>query len=232
MENTVQIVGGSDLGGFAGSSVWFAHPVAAESAAVGAEVKAVAQGLTVRYITGPFSVQYDYAANKNGTNDLALATNTNATGNKIGLAYVYAPGSKVYFANAVFAREYTLATTNDDALAVSGAGALTGGYRKQSSNQIGVQHRMGAMELHAQYVTQGNVKGFGGQSLADSGSKAYAVAARYELSKRTALTASYNIITNGAANNMNISGGGQSSVAATIAGSDLKVMRASIQHQF
>ena len=232
-ENTVKLFAGSNLGGFAGSEIWFSHPNAAEQTpSNGTDAKAEAQGFTARYITGPFSVQYDYAVNKNSFNDLAVAGNTNTTGNKIGLAYVYAPGSKVYFANSVFTREYTLAATNATALSVSAAGALVGGYRKQGNNQIGVQHRMGDLELHAQYVTQGNVKGYGGQNLADSGSKAYALGVRYELSKRTALTGSYNVITNGAANNINISGGGQSAVAALTAGADLKVLRASIQHVF
>ena len=231
LENTVQVVAGAALGGFAGSSIWFAHPNAAERTGVGADAKATAQGVTVRYVTGPFGVQYDYGVNKNSANDVTLATNVNNKGAKLGLSYVYAPGSKVYFANTVFNREYTVAATNQTALSVTAAGALAGGQREQSSNQIGVQHRMGALELHAQYVTQGNVKGFAA-TLADSGSKAYALGARYELSKRTALTGSYNVITNGAANNMNIAGGGQSSVAALTAGSDLKVVRASIQHQF
>jgi len=231
MENTVQVIAGSATGGFAGSSIWFAHPNAAEKTGVGADAKAAAQGFTLRYITGPFAAQYDYGVNKNTFNDLTSTSNVDNKGAKLGLAYTYAPGSKAYFVNTAFSRDYSVEATNATALSVTAAGALAGGKRKQSSNQIGVQHRMGALELHAQYVTQGNVKGYSAE-LADSGSKAYALGARYELSKRTAITGSYNIINNGKANNMNISGGGQSSVGSLTAGSDLKVMRASIQHQF
>jgi len=232
-DNTLKLFAGSDLGGFAGSEVWIAHPVPAESTAAGADVKAAAQGATVRYVMGPFAVQYDYAVSKNTANSLTDATNATNTGAKLGLAYTYAPGSKVYVNNTVLSREYSLAASNNAALSVSAAGVLgTTGQREQSSNQVGVQHRMGQLELHGQYVKQGNVKGYSNVTLADSGAKAYTVAARYELSNRTALTTSYNVLTNGAANNINMSGGGQSSVSALIAGTDLKVLRASIQHQF
>jgi predicted porin len=231
LENTVQVVAGSDLGGFAGSSVWFAHPVPAENALLGQDVKAVAQGFTARYITGPFGVQYDYAKNKNTVNGLTVADDTK-TGSKLGLSYIYAPGSKVYFANSTFSIAYTDAATNAVLTPTTLGTGVMAGYRKQSNNQFGVQHRMGNLELHAQYVIQAKVKNVAGTSIADTGAKAYALGARYELSKRTALTASYNVIDNEAANNINISGGGQSSVAALGKGANLKVARASIQHLF
>ena len=232
MENTVQLIAGTAAGGFAGSSIWFAHPMAAESTAANTDVKAAAQGVTLRYVTGPFAASYDYGVNKNNANVLTSASNFTATGNKLGLAYTYAPGSKVYFINTALSREYSLAATNNTALSViAGTGALDGGQRKQSSNAIGVQHRMGNIELHGHYVMQGDVKGHAA-TLADSGATAYALGARYELSKRTALTTSYNIIKNDKNNSINISGGGQSSVASLAAGADLKIMRVSIQHNF
>jgi predicted porin len=91
---------------------------------------------------------------------------------------------------------------------------------------------MGKLELHGQYVMQADVKDYSGASVADTGSKAYALGARYELSNRTALTSSYNVINNDAKNNINISGGGQSSVASIGLGATVKVARVSIQHQF
>ncbi|MEI7785685.1 MAG: porin, partial [Betaproteobacteria bacterium] len=247
LENTVQVVAGSDLGGFAGSAVWFAKPVAAETALPLAtntgntlgEVKAAAQGFTLRYITGPFGVQYDYAQVKNAGNGITTASSFDATntGSKLGLSYSYAPGSKVYFANAVFSTSFTDAAVNNVAPVSIVGTAATGnynvGYRKQASNQFGVQHVVGGgLELHAQYVIQGKVKNFAGADVAATGSKAYAVGARYELSKRTALTASYNVIDNEAKNNINLSGGGQSSTPNIGLGATLKVVRASIQHLF
>jgi len=275
------------MGGFAGSSVWYAKPVTGEagapaatgtsSSAIGCtstaaqvaitpvacvpllttttttnlgntagDQKAVAQGITLRYITGPFAAQFDYGINKNTNNGVtsigsaASSTpvfDTTITGQKLGLAYTYAPGSKVYFANAVFSTKYTEDQFNNVApwMAVGGPGlrdTANRGYRKQASNQVGVQHRMGNIELHGQYVIQGKVKDWQGVSVADTGSKAYALGARYELSKRTALTGSYNVIDNEARNNVNIAGGGQSSVAAIGLGATLKVARVSVQHQF
>ena len=289
LENTIQLIAGSNLGGFAGSSIWYAKPVTGENGApaptgtsatafscgatstaavapatgtcvvtsttttttnlgnTAGDQKAVAQGLTLRYITGPFAAQFDYGISKNTNNGVtsigSAATSTpvfdtTVTGQKLGLAYTYAPGSKVYFANAVFSTKYTEAAYNNVApwMAVGGPGlrdTANRGYRKQASNQVGVQHAVGGgLELHAQYVIQGKVKDYAGASVADTGSKAYALGARYELSKRTALTGSYNVIDNEAKNNVNISGGGQSSVAAIGLGATLKVARVSVQHQF
>jgi predicted porin len=252
LENTVQIVGGSNLGGFAGSSIWFAHPNNAERTAAGKDVKQTAQGFTLRYVTGPFAAQVDMGQNKNTNNGVDTAATyavTGAAGNtvttklggatynrtdkatKIGLAYTYAPGSKVYFVNTNVSHAFTDATANAATPTTLGSTTLEG-YRKQASNQIGVQHRLGAIELHGQYAKVGNIKNAAGATVADTGATAYAVGVRYELSKRTAITSSYNIIDNAAKNNLNISGGGQSSTATIGAGANLKVLRASIQHQF
>jgi len=246
-DNTVQFVAGSGLGGFAGSAVWISHPVAAETAlplstntgnTLG-EIKAKAQGVTLRYVTGPLSVQFDNGINKNSLNGIttgASALDATVTGNKLGVAYVYAAGSKVYFANAAFSTKFNDATYNNVApvsiVGTAASGNYTTGYRKQTSNQFGIQHRMGKLELHGQYVMQADVKDYSGASVADTGSKAYALGARYELSNRTALTSSYNVINNDAKNNINISGGGQSSVASIGLGATVKVARVSIQHQF
>lgn len=232
MENTVQVVGGSALGQFAGSSVWIAHPNVAEQTAAGKDVYSKAQGFTLRYVNGPISAQFDHATAKNSANDPTAAADVTNAGNKLGLAYSYAAGSKVYFSNASFSTTFNLAASNNQAPTTLGSTTYAG-YRKQASNSFGIQHAMGGgLELHGQYVKQGSAKDYLGANVADSGSTAYAVAARYELSKRTALTTSYNVIKNDKANNINISGGGQSSAAIIAAGSDLRVVRVSMQHQF
>jgi len=287
LENTIQLVAGSELGGFAGSSVWVAKPVAGE---IGAPVpatiatsalactstaaqiaitpaacvplvstttttnagnidgvqKAAAQGFTLRYVTGPFAAQYDYGINKNTNNGVTTSASAGTLvptldstikGAKLGVAYTYAPGSKVYVANATFQTSFTETAMNDQAPVIIVGGPASRadyarGFRKQTSNQVGVQHRMGNLELHGQYVIQADAKNYLGAAVANTGSKAYALGARYELSKRTALTGSYNVIENESANNINISGGGQSSVAAIGLGATLKVSRVSIQHLF
>lgn len=218
------------------------------------DILAKAQGVTLKFNQGPWAAQYDYAQNKNqlngvqtaagastnqwtgvGTLATAPAADSTLTGAKLGLAYSYANGSKVYFINSTFKQAY--ATLDQAVYAIIPAAAnsaplaIVGGARKQSNNLIGVQHRIGAWELHATYVKQGDLK-IADQTLSNSGSTAYTLGARYELSKRTALTVATTQIKNDAYNNINNSGGGQSSVAAIGYGAKLTQFGASVQHNF
>jgi predicted porin len=221
------------------------------------DVLAKAQGITLKFNQGPWAAQYDYAQNKNQLNGVQTAAGTNSnqwtsgpatlttspnadstlTGAKLGLAYSYADGSKVYFINSTFKQEYaTLSSVSSiyaiiPAAANSAPLAIVGGDRKQSNNLIGIQHRIGAWELHAAYVKQGDLE-LAGETLNNSGSKAYTLGARYELSKRTALTVATTQIKNDTKNNINNSGGGQSSVAAIGYGAKLTQFGASVQHNF
>jgi len=210
LENTIQLFAGSELGGFAGSSVWVAKPVAGEIGAplpatiattaiacaatstvptctaasttttttnagnIEGTQKAAAQGFTLRYVTGPFAAQYDYGINKNTNNGVTTSANAGTLvptldstikGAKLGVAYTYAPGSKVYVANATFQTSFTETAMNDQApvLIVGGPASRADyarGFRKQTSNQVGVQHRMGNLELHGQYVMQADAKNY------------------------------------------------------------------------
>lgn len=232
----------------------------------GGSPQAKASGITLKLNQGPWAAQYDWAKNSNLTNGVVPAapaqtgtfdgdmktassaspgSNSSTTGQKLGLAFSYAEGSKVYFINAQFKQVfdgaladsgYVLAqsissTAPATALNTAVPVGILGINRKQSSNQIGVQHRLGAWELHAVYVKQGDAT-IGGEKLGDSGSKAYTLGARYDLSKRTAVTVATSQIKNGAFNNINNSNGGQSSVAAIGYGAKLTQMGASIQHNF
>jgi predicted porin len=239
-DNTVQLIGGAALGAFAGSSVWISRPGVYEQTAVNVTPKAAAQGITLAYNQGPFAARLDYGQNKDTNNGLVQASpsstaghNATHTGTKLGLAYTYAPGSKVYFINAKFKSAFSVDAVNTQAPTTLG-NTLVGG-REQASNSIGVQHLMGVWELHGQVVKQGDVKRASGATLADSGSSAYSLGARYNLSKRTAITASYNVINNEALNNITASGAGMSQAGAgagLAAGSDTKITRVSIQHAF
>lgn len=185
-----------------------------------------------------------YAAAPTADNDLI--------GQKFGAAFKYAEGSKLYFINTQLQQKFAASAYQgvDGVIIISQAAGSTptalntttpvtifGGNRKQSSNLLGVQHRIGAWELHAAYAKQGNVK-IGGETVEDTGSKAYTLGARYELSKRTALTVATTQIKNDRANNINNSGGGQSSVAYSATdgsigyGAKLTQMGASIMHNF
>jgi predicted porin len=188
-----------------------------------------------------YSASFDANGIKSGFPKLGAPTlNSNITGRKLGLAWKYAPGSKAVFYTGTFSTEFTTASYNNTAplVVVSNSGTATStvystGYRKQSFNALMVQHALaGGYTVVGQYVTQGNAKDYAGADVADSGSKAYMVGIRKDLSKRTSISASYNIIDNEAKNNMQNTGGGQSSSNTIGFGSKVTIFGAGIQHNF
>jgi predicted porin len=259
-DNTFNVVLNKDLVGtmFAGSSVWYSIGSNAEQTAKNLDAKAKAMGFTLKASEGPFAAQYDYGQNKNTNNGadtaaayVATAITGNAvttalgaptldstiTGGKLGLAYFYAPTSKVAFINVQLKQEFTTAAENAkdpvSIVATATNAAYNTGFRKQASNSFLVQHDLGGGNIViGQYVKQGNVKNVSGASVADTGSTAYSIAYRKDLSKRTSLSASYNVINNDAKNNMMSNGGGQASVAYVPMGATVKVVGLGIQHNF
>ncbi len=229
------------------------------------KAQAKANGLTLKFNQGPWAAQYDYgkfAKQLNGVGSAANQTfsaaevaageltaasqaaaattkalDSTILAKKLGLAYTYAEGSKVYFINSRFEQQFRDDVVANNVLAITPAAAsntlvsYVGGNRKQSSNLLGVQHRLGAWELHAVYAKQGDAT-IAGEKLEESGSKAYTLGARYELSKRTALTVAATQIKNDKNNNINVSGGGQSSTAAIGYGAKLNQMGVSLMHNF
>ena len=186
-------------------------------------------------LTSPAAINVYRLASSGAGSAVPVLDNT-LTGQKLGLAYTYAQGSKAYYIRSTFKQTYLGSDGATPFFAMSatyngGVLSATGGNRKQSSNLIGVQHRMGNWELHAAYAKQGNLT-LADATLDESGSTAYTLGARYELTKRTALTVAMTEIKNGKNNNINNSGGGQGSTAAIGYGSKLSQMGASIQHNF
>ena len=258
-DNTFKVVFNKDLVGtmFAGSEVWYSIPTASEQTAAGKDNKAKAMGFTLKAEQGPFAAQYDYGQNKNSNNGIDTAAayavtaplgvytatlgaptlDSTTTGAKLGLAYFYAPTSKIAFINVQLKQEFTTAVQNAkdpvSIVAAAADGAYNTGFRKQASNNFLIQHDLGGGNIViGQYVKQGNVKNVSGASMADTGSTAYSLAYRKDLSKRTSLSASYNVINNDAKNNMMSNGGGQASVAYVAMGSQVKVIGLGIQHNF
>jgi len=237
LDNATQIVLNKDLVGtmFAGSSVWYAMQQKAEQTGAGLDAKAKAQGFTLKAEQGPFAAQLDYGQNKNTANGVSTtaAQDSTTTGVKVGVAYFYAPTSKVTFINTSFKTEFTDATANS-AIATQGTSTVGAvGFRKQGANAFGIQHDLGGGHIvMAQYVIQGNYKNAAGAAVADTGSKAYSLAVRKDLSKRTSLSLSYNVIDNDKNNNVMNSGGGLASAATGPLGGTLKMLGAAIQHNF
>jgi predicted porin len=224
-------------------------------------VSARAQGFTIKATAPAWDAQYDWGQNQNTNNGIDTAAayslkstngtsttytlgaptdNATITGRKLGLAWKYATDSKLVFYTGTFQTEFTTAGENNKAPLniVSNTGAATSsvytsGFRKQSFNALMVQHKLnGSDTLVAQYVTQGKVKDYTGADVADTGSKAYMIGLRKDLSKRTSVSASYNVIDNEAKNNMQNTGGGQSSSNTVGAGAKVVIYGVGIQHNF
>jgi len=248
-DNTFKLVLNKDLVGtmFAGSEVWYAIQNAAEQTAANVDAKAKANGVTLKVTQMPFAAQYDWGKNYN-TNNGAVTTpasgstapvlDTTVTGAKLGLAYFYAPTSKVAFINTQMQMAFTDSLYNNVVTPTTITQAATAtyyntGFRKQASNSFLVQHDLGGGNIViGQYVKQGNAKNFAGTTLNDSGSTAYSLAYRKELSKRTSISTSYNVINNDKYNNMMANGGGQASVAYIPQGATVKVIGLGILHNF
>jgi len=211
LENTFQLVAAKDMGAFAGSSVWYSVLNVAERGTVNPTGDAM--GTTLRYATGNWLSQLDYAKVTNSTGDVALTTNRNNTGMKIGAGYMYAPGSKVTVHWAQMSREFTDATTNAAALA-----AITGvqaGGGSQTGTGFQIQHALGGpMTMYASIFTLGDFNHTTRGSVSETGASSWAVGLRYNLSNRTHLFGSMSQVTNSQLNAVTMSGGGYSAAAA------------------
>jgi len=217
-ENTFQLVAAKDMGAFAGSSVWYAVLNNAErvTATVGiTNPTGDAMGTTLRYATGNWLSQLDYAKVTNSAGDATATTNRNNTGMKIGAGYMYAPGSKVTVHWAQMSREFTDATTNAAALAAVNAAAAAGGG-SQTGTGFQIQHALGGpMTVYASIFTLGDFNHTTRGSVSETGASSWAVGLRYNLSNRTHLFGSMSQVTNGQLNAVTMSGGGYSAAAAT-----------------
>ena len=190
-----------------------------EAAAAGAETDGKIYGVTGRYTAGPIRAQADWAVNKVQTVAGVQAENT---GTKFGLGYAYAPGSQI---SAIYGM-----LENDNFAGVSGA------KRDQDFFFVNWEHMIGQWQVFAQYYKSMDVESQTGD-IANTGTSAYTLAAKYFLSKRTGVYVSYSVVTNEAAQFADISGGGMSSASATglltaNAGADVKMMAVGIMHNF
>jgi hypothetical protein len=210
-ENTFQLVAGKDMGAFAGSSAWYSALNVAERGTVNPTGDAM--GTTLRYATGNWLSQLDYAKVTNSLGDVSAVANRNNTGMKIGAGYMYAPGSKVTVHWAQMTREFTLAASNTAALA-----AVTGvqaGGGSQTGTGFQIQHAMGGpMTVYASIFTLGDFNHTTLGSVSETSASSWAVGLRYNLSNRTHLFGSMSQVTNSQLNAVTMSGGGYSAAAA------------------
>jgi predicted porin len=222
---------------FGGFNASLSYSPLSEAATANQPTNGKLYGVTGRYTSGPIRAQFDWAVNKTASTEPGrVAGDPKVTGIKAGLGWAYAPGSQV---SGIIGR-----LTNDNILATSDlgvAGVAAGTDVKQNFWLLNWEHMIGPWQLLAQYYQNGKIKGVTDNQ--DTSSKAYTLAAKYYLSKRTGVYASYTTVRNDQDAWADASGGGFSSAAnsgpggaggigVANAGADIKVWGIGVMHNF
>jgi len=179
-----------------GADATVAYSPQSEGAQAGANTDAKITALTARY-TGRVNAQLDWAKNKKQT-PFAAPISGDQTGIKLGVGYPYAPGAQIALVYVSQKVENIGTGVTTPVNAVFGAGALVAGDTlKQKGWGINWEHIFGNIQALAQYARVNDINGCSGDC---SGTKAkmYMVGAKYLLSKRTGVYATFNQIKNDA----------------------------------
>ncbi|TAK83195.1 MAG: porin [Betaproteobacteria bacterium] len=209
---------------FGGFNASLSYSPGSESAGAAANTDASVWGITGRYTSGALRAQFDWARNKSASP--TTGDRPSVTGTKVGVGWAYAPGSQI---SAVIGRYQ-----NDNVAAL--AGYTTGGEDlKQNFWMLNWEHMIGPWQLLAQYYQNAKVKGLTDDS--NTRAKAYTLAGKYYLSKRTGVYLSYTTVRNEARQFADASGGGFSSagsggIPVGSAGADVKVWGVGVMHNF
>jgi predicted porin len=206
------------VGGFNASLYW-APAAGGEGAAFtgGDQEQEARWGVTARYTAGPIRAQVDWAQDK-AVGNVDEAKNK---GFKAGIGFAYAPDSQVSVMTGSVSNERPTFT---DEL-------------KQRVTVLNWEHMFGQLQVIAQYMFTGDVKGtVGGDE--DTRTKGITLAGKYFLSKRTGVYLSYNKYTNEDRAFMDFGPGACLSSAAAChlsaaqAGADPQIIALGIMHNF
>jgi predicted porin len=206
------------IGGFNASVSW--GPGRSEGAAYtgnGGQKKESLWAFTGRYTGGPLRAQFDFAKRSNVSN----VSGQDITGWKVGAGWAYAPGSQISF--------ITGNHKNENLILGVGLGDV-GFEQKQQLNIVNLEHMMGQWQLIAQFMFTGKIKSDG--DVDDTKSKGFTLAAKYFLSKRTGVYASFNQIKNESLAIMDFSNAGYSSTALIAPGADPRIFALGVMHNF
>ena len=191
-------------------------------------------GLNVKYRMGALYVQGDHAKNKN----IGNVAGVDNTGDKLGVSYGYAPGSRAAIIYQRLKNQNIQAATV--AFMPAGVGAAVGNSVQESMWGVNLEHMIGQLAIYGGYFRGGEIKGFTGTS-GGTKSTAYHVGLKQHLSKRTGVYVSYNAIKNEANAIADLTGGGYTSGAGgpgaggmgpAQAGADPKVWAVGMMHNF
>jgi predicted porin len=199
-----------------------------QNVGTGADTDGAIWGLTMRGTFGAFYGQVDYAQN-NGNTALATGLQPEASFWKVGASWGYMPGARV---GVIWVR-----TVNND---VANASGPANADVDQDGWTLNWEHTFGNLQLLAQYGQTGNMKGCtvttttAGTGCNDTKADALMLGARYFLSKRTWLYASYNQVDNQANNFADYTGSSITSTtgAPTPFGADPRILALGIFHAF
>jgi len=98
VDNTFKLVGGKNLGNFAGSEIYYAIPQAAEAAANNTVISTVSgntSGLTLKYASGAWVGQFDQISVTNIYSTTTGVSTFDRSAMRLGAGYKYAAGSIV-----------------------------------------------------------------------------------------------------------------------------------------
>ena len=183
---------------------------------------------------GAFNFQYDYGVNQAASVN-TVATRLKITGQKIGVSWPYAPGSRISL--------LTASTKNDNGAAVAGFRAASDNI-KQSHVTLVWEHTFGNILAMAQWGKLRKASGCTATHTYDTANgcdatdaTSYLLGLRYNMSKRTALYASWNRTDNAANQHANYAAGGYDSagvggVPAASVGADPRIWALGVWHEF
>ncbi len=234
---------------FSGVDATVAYSPQSEGAQAGANThgNSTITALTVRY-TGRVNAQLDWAKNKKQT-PLANGASGDQTGVKLGVGYPYAPGAQIALVYVSQKLENVGGGVVTPVNAALPGTLAVGDSLKQKGWGINWEHIFGNIQALAQYARTNDISGCSGGCSATKANM-YMVGAKYLLSKRTGVYATFNQIKNDtkgftdfsngggytpAISNINLTGitaGTGAGLAPTSAGADPRVIALGIIHNF
>ena len=187
-------------------------------------------GITGRFTGGALRAQADWAKRSNVGN----VSGVNNSGFKIGVGFAYAPGSQISAIHERLENKNINATSNP----LVGTIAAAGQTAKMKVNLLNWEHMLGPWQLLAQYAWTSKIDGI---TITDNTrTRGFTVAAKYFLSKRTGVYASFTGIKNEANAVGDLTGGGYSSAGPSgqqglppaSRGADPRILAVGVMHNF
>jgi predicted porin len=187
-------------------------------------------GGTARWAGGPFSAQADIVQRRATSGftpaGLTATHQPENTAWKVLGGWRYMPGAQI---SAIYGR----LKSEDNTFGAAATNATVQQDLKQSMWGVSWEHTFGNIQALAQYSQLGKVTGcVAGVSCDDTKARGYMVGARYLMSKRTALYATYNQVTNQANQRADYTGGAVTSANPLTNGADPKIWALGVIHNF